>query len=84
MRAAVFHHPLELSFEDRPTPEPSRGEAQIKVTAAGVCAGDLYIYTGRNPYVSYPRVGGHEAAGIVTALGEDVPDMSKPADKASK
>ncbi len=72
MRAAVFHHPLELSFEDRPAPEPGRGEAQIKVTAAGVCAGDLYIYTGRNPYVSYPRVGGHEAAGIVTALGEDV------------
>ena len=44
--------------------------------AAGVCAGDLYIYLGKNPYVTYPRVGGHEIAGAVAALG---PETAGPA-----
>ena len=39
--------------------------------AAGLCAGDLYIYLGKNPYVSYPRVGGHEIAGRVERLGPE-------------
>ena len=39
------------------------GEALVAVRAAGLCAGDLYIYPGKNPYVTYPRVGGHEIAG---------------------
>ena len=55
---------------------PASGEALIRVSAAGVCAGDLYIYNGSNPYVVYPRVGGHEVSGVVTALG---PDTAGPA-----
>ena len=43
----------------------------MRVDAAGLCAGDLYIYLGKNPYVSYPRIGGHEIAGHVEALGPD-------------
>jgi L-gulonate 5-dehydrogenase len=39
------------------------------VKAAGLCAGDLYIYTGKNPYVSYPRIGCHEIAGVVESYG---------------
>ena len=61
---------------DAPQPEPRAGEALMRVSAAGLCAGDLYIYTGKNPYVSYPRIGGHEIAGMVEALG---PGASGPA-----
>ena len=51
-------------------PKPGAGEVLVKVAAAGLCAGDLYIYTGKNPYVSYPRIGCHEIAGRVVSFGE--------------
>ncbi|WDR03559.1 alcohol dehydrogenase catalytic domain-containing protein [Devosia algicola] len=60
---------MRLHFETRAIPQPGHGEALVEVKAAGVCAGDLYIYKGNNPYVVYPRVGGHEIAGVVSALG---------------
>jgi hypothetical protein len=47
------------------------GTALVAVDAAGICTGDLYIYLGKNSYVSYPRIGGHEIAGRVVALGPD-------------
>jgi L-gulonate 5-dehydrogenase len=69
MQAAVFGAPFDINVVDRERPRPGPGEALIRVDAAGLCAGDLYIYVGKNPYVSYPRVGGHEIAGHVEALG---------------
>ena len=71
MHAAVFGAPFDLTMQDRQRPAPGPGEALVRVDAAGLCAGDLYIYLGRNPYVSYPRVGGHEIAGHVEAFGPD-------------
>jgi L-gulonate 5-dehydrogenase len=76
MQAAVFSAPFELALADRPRPQPGPGEALVRVDAAGLCAGDLYIYLGKNPYVSYPRIGGHEIAGHVEAFG---PDTTGPA-----
>jgi L-gulonate 5-dehydrogenase len=69
MEAAVFGAPREIHLDERPRPEPGPGEALVEVRAAGVCAGDLYIYLGSNPYVTYPRIGGHEIAGVVSRLG---------------
>jgi len=69
MRAAVFGQPFSVQMVEQSRPEPGPGEAVVQVRAAGLCAGDLYIYLGKNPYVSYPRVGGHEIAGTVAALG---------------
>lgn len=76
MDAAVFEAPHRLVLAARPRPVPARGEALIAVEAAGLCAGDLYIYLGKNPYVDYPRIGGHEIAGRVAALG---PETDGPA-----
>jgi L-gulonate 5-dehydrogenase len=72
MQAAVIQAPLQMQVEFRPTPEPRRGEVLISVRTAGVCAGDLYIYQGKNPYAKYPAVGGHEIAGVVAGVGTDV------------
>ncbi len=77
MQAAVFGAPFELSLADRPRPQPGPGEALVRVDAAGLCAGDLYIYLGKNPYVSYPRIGGHEIAGRVETLGPDTDGPAK-------
>lgn len=71
MQAAVFDAPFELRLEQKERPLPRPGEALVKVHAAGLCAGDLYIYLGKNPYVSYPRVGGHEIAGRIEMLGPE-------------
>lgn len=76
MKATVFGKLYDLHLVERPRPSPPRGEALIEVAAAGVCAGDVYIYVGTHPYVSYPCVGGHEIAGRVVALG---PDTDGPA-----
>lgn len=69
MRALLFDAPHAVRMVDAAQPVPAPGEALVQVAAAGLCAGDLYIFTGRNPYVSYPRIGCHEIAGRVTAYG---------------
>jgi L-gulonate 5-dehydrogenase len=72
MRAVVMNAPYEVTVTERPTVNPGPGEVLVQVQAAGICAGDLYIYLGKNPYVVYPQVGGHEIAGTVAAVGEGV------------
>jgi L-gulonate 5-dehydrogenase len=72
MKAAVFDSAFNLALTERAQPEPGPGEALIRISATGLCAGDLYIYLGKNPYATYPRIGGHEIAGRVARLGPGV------------
>ena len=44
----------------------------VKVKAAGICGSDVHIFHGRNPYVTYPRIMGHEVTGIVEEIGTEV------------
>lgn len=53
-------------------PELGPDDALISVRAAGICAGDLYIYAGKNPYAKYPIIGGHEICGVVVGTGSNV------------
>jgi L-gulonate 5-dehydrogenase len=76
MRAVVMNQPHEMHIDERETPAPGPGEVQVAVSAAGICAGDMYIYQGKNPYVIYPSVAGHEVAGTVTALGAGVTEVA--------
>lgn len=72
MRAAIFDAPRRMHVGGTDTPEPGPGDVVVAVGATGVCAGDMYIYLGKNPYAAYPVIGGHEIAGIVQAVGSDV------------
>lgn len=65
MRAAIFDAPKSMHVGDRKTPEPGPGEVLVKVRAAGICAGDMYIFQGKNPYAKYPVIGGHEICGEI-------------------
>jgi threonine dehydrogenase-like Zn-dependent dehydrogenase len=49
---------------------PGRGEVQVEVVACGVCAWDSYLFRGRDLTEKYPFPFGHEAVGIVRAIGE--------------
>jgi 6-hydroxycyclohex-1-ene-1-carbonyl-CoA dehydrogenase len=76
MKAAIFYGPGQpFKIEDVPTPEPKAGEVLVKIAACGVCHTDLH-YTDHNvpTFKKPPLILGHEASGIVTALGEGVSD----------
>jgi D-arabinose 1-dehydrogenase-like Zn-dependent alcohol dehydrogenase len=58
-------------------PDPGPGHVRIRVQACGVCHSDSLTKEGHWPGLQYPRVPGHEVAGIVDAVGPDVP-LFKP------
>src|SRR5260370_39400014 len=62
--------PLELV--EREIPEPDPGSVRIRVEACGICHSDWLIKEGGFPGIQYPRVPGHEVAGIIDAVGEGV------------
>ncbi len=65
MLTVICDTPGKLSAENRPTPVPAEGEVLLRVKRVGVCGTDLHIFAGRQPYLNYPRVMGHEVSGIV-------------------
>ena len=73
MRAAVLPAvgaPLELV--ERPVPEPGPGEARVRIEACGVCGSDLFLQAGGFGAEKLPVVPGHEAAGVIDAVGPGV------------
>lgn len=65
MKTIVCTKPGELMLETRPQPVAGPDEVLVRIRRVGVCGTDLHIYTGNQPYLSYPRVIGHELAGVV-------------------
>jgi D-arabinose 1-dehydrogenase-like Zn-dependent alcohol dehydrogenase len=62
---------------ERPIPEPSPGTVRIKILACGVCHSDVFVKEGLWPGIQYPRVPGHEVAGVVDELGANVTGWKK-------
>src|SRR5215470_1060472 len=57
---------------EREIPEPGAGQVRIKVQACGICHSDVLVTEGVLPWIQYPRVPGHEVAGIVDEVGPGV------------
>ncbi len=57
---------------ERDIPEPGAAQVRIKVQACGICHSDSMMKEGLFPGVQYPRVPGHEVAGIIDKVGKDV------------
>ncbi len=75
MRAVQVGQPKgPLELVEREIPEPGFGQVRIKVQACGVCHSDSVTKEGLFPGIPYPRVPGHEVAGIIDALGAGVPE----------
>lgn len=71
MLTVTCESPGTLMAHDRPRPERRAGEVLLRVRRVGVCGTDLHIYTGNQPYLSYPRVMGHELSGVVEEADAD-------------
>ena len=72
MKAAVLREvgkPLQI--EDVQIGNPGPHEVRIRTVAAGVCHSDVHFYEGSYPY-PLPAVLGHESAGVVEAVGDEV------------
>jgi len=57
---------------ERDVPEPGTGEIRIEVEACGICHSDAFVKAGAFPGLAYPRVPGHEIAGVVDSVGPGV------------
>lgn len=65
MKAVVCEKPFELRYVERPAPKVGEGEVLVRIRRVGLCGTDYHIFAGRHPFLSYPRVIGHELAGEV-------------------
>jgi D-arabinose 1-dehydrogenase-like Zn-dependent alcohol dehydrogenase len=73
MRVAQVSHPNgPFEIVERPIPEPGDGLVRIKVHACGICHSDSLTKEGALPGIRYPRVPGHEVAGVIDAVGPGV------------
>ena len=77
MRAAVLHEaPGDLVVEDLAIAQPIGREVLIRTKASGLCHSDLHVIEGLLPLPSLPAALGHEASGIVEAIGPEVTSVA--------
>jgi D-arabinose 1-dehydrogenase-like Zn-dependent alcohol dehydrogenase len=67
----------DFQIVEREIPEPGPGHVRIKVRACGVCHSDVLTKEGAWPGIQYPRVPGHEVAGIIDEVGVGVSEWKK-------
>jgi threonine dehydrogenase-like Zn-dependent dehydrogenase len=78
MKAAIIDSPHTMHIaNDVPVPRAGVGDVVVRNIAVGICAGDMYIYQGKNPYAKMPAIGGHEIAGVVHEVGAGVNNMAE-------
>jgi len=82
MRAVRLEEPGRMAVVDVPAPERRAGEVLLAVRACGICGSDLKAFQGQHPYVTYPRVLGHEIGAEVLETDPDEADL-KPGDRVA-
>ncbi|HEY0794225.1 MAG TPA: galactitol-1-phosphate 5-dehydrogenase [Acidisarcina sp.] len=75
MKALLLSEYKHLSVVDLPPPVPGPGEVLVEVAACGICGSDVHGYDGASGRRIPPIVMGHEAAGIVAAVGSGVSEF---------
>src|ERR1700683_272003 len=78
MKVALISKPgADFEIVERGIAEPDAGHVRIKVQACGVCHSDVLTKEGAWPGIQYPRVPGHEVAGIIDEVGAGVSTWKK-------
>lgn len=76
MKSVQFESPGHVALIDHSTRQPDDHEVTVAIDRVGICATDLHIFHGSFPTATYPITPGHEATGIVTAVGGSVADLT--------
>jgi len=71
MKALVHTQPYKFEFKDVPQPRPGDEEILVRVKAVGICGSDVHGYTGQTGRRIPPIIMGHEASGVVEAIGRN-------------
>ncbi len=83
MKTVVLQEPGKLLVtETEPPAEAAEGEALVRVHRVGICGTDLHAYRGRQPFLEYPRILGHELGVEILEIGENAAGLS-PGDLCS-
>jgi len=75
--AQILKPGADFEIVEREIPKPGAGQVLIKVQACGICHSDVFVKEGLWPGIQYPRVPGHEVAGIIDELGAEVTGWKK-------
>lgn len=81
MKAIEISTPGAIACVTVEKPQPAAGEALIKIVTAGICGSDIGAFRGTNGLVTYPRIIGHELAGIVESIPENNKNQIKIGDR---
>jgi 2-desacetyl-2-hydroxyethyl bacteriochlorophyllide A dehydrogenase len=73
----IISAPGKVEFQQRKLPELGSHEVLIKVKAAAICGSDLHIFKGNHPFAALPVAVGHEIAGQVIEIGQEVKKVKK-------
>jgi 2-desacetyl-2-hydroxyethyl bacteriochlorophyllide A dehydrogenase len=76
MRALVHTAPLQFELRDVARPQPNDEEVLVRVRACGICGSDVHGYTGKTGRRIPPIIMGHEAAGVVEAVGRSARNVA--------
>ncbi len=71
MKSIVCEQPDLFIFKEIEEPECTQGSALVRIRRIGICGTDLHAYKGKQPFFTYPRILGHELAGIIEEIGEN-------------
>ena len=78
MKVAQVSSPgADFQIVERAIPQPGAGQVRIKVQACGVCHSDVLTKDGLWPGIQYPRIPGHEVAGVIDEVGAAVSEWKK-------
>jgi len=77
MKALLLSEYRQLAIADLPRPVPDRDEVLVRVAACGICGSDVHGYDGASGRRIPPIVMGHEAAGVIAALGSGVQNFQE-------
>ncbi len=73
MKAAVLTKAKKIELVEKEIPQiTKKSQVKIRVKAIGICGTDLHIFEGKRSDVEFPRTMGHELAGEIVEVGQDV------------
>ncbi|WP_018932197.1 zinc-binding alcohol dehydrogenase family protein [Gracilibacillus lacisalsi] len=71
MKAIVCEEPRVFKLINQERPQLEKDTALVNIKRIGVCGTDLHAFTGNQPFFEYPRILGHELAGVIESIGNN-------------